>query len=402
MKESLVKNKTLKKTLSVLAFLMGVPSVYSAGEGYTLFKRISGTIPTPAQRQAIETLASQGNFSAIASMATQTEEFGYSTALRIAEEICNRNVQDLPYNDCSWTVTSGIVKDLDMRDVLFGDVLATSNTVTNPAPANNNNNHWAAISKTTNIQAAAVIGTQSGTYGFPAAQVGGYMTFRQNAQTDLNAGTNRAPWAKLSKYVLGKELKDTKSLAAPVDKINPDVTYYNSANGQTDQSCIGCHAQLDGFRSATAFHDFTNNRVTIGNAVVGKFPRAGTNTNNGFPAGMTNPSGFIPTNNAWVNNYFLYNNAAYQFRANPSRGLGTAEITSGTGLASMAKAVSETRAFSVNLARLVLDITCNAPDYTQFQSQLNEVADAVEDSGYNVKEAFAAASQIEGCIPSAI
>lgn len=398
-----MKNKTLKRVLTLTIIAAQAALAETASQGYNLFKRVAGTIPTPAQAQAIASLAAQGNMAGIVSMATQTEEFGNVTALSIAERICNR-VQDAPWNDCTFTVASGIVKDLDMRDVLWGNVLATSSTVPGQAPANNNNNHWNAISKTVNLQAAAIIGTQSGTYGLAPNVVGGVFTFRHLAEKHFNGGTNRSPWADASKYVLGLELKDTKSLAAPVDKIHPDVAYYNAVEPdpakRIDNSCIGCHAQMDAVNSAFAYHNFVNNRTTISVNVVDKFPRFGTGNNNGFPGGTPNPSGFVPTNDAW-SNYYL-NNAAYGFRADPSRGLGTAQVSAGNGVAAWAKAVSQTVAFKKQLARFVIDIACNKPDYTLIQAQLNEVADAIEESGYNMKEGFAAASQLEHCIPSSI
>ena len=214
-------------------------------------------------------------------------------------------------NDYSATVV-GLIRDgqtQDFRQVLYGDVIyrGANGLVTNYS--NSNNNHYEQLEALGPIAgdlsnpAILVADKQSivtaiGQANGPDATAG-IMTTRAGAMAFFSDGTNRAMFRFTLMNHMCTDLEPLKDVSRTPDHVRQDIS--RSPGGDSRiylNSCIGCHAGMDGMAGAFAYYewDYTSDK-TDGNLV---FTDGAVSAKH-----LINSSNFEPgyqmTDDSWVN-----------------------------------------------------------------------------------------------------
>jgi hypothetical protein len=208
-----------------------------------------------------------------------------------------------PLNDYSATVI-GLVRDgADFRRVLYDDVIYHG--VNNPAYSDSNNNHYEALEALGPIAgdlsnpAILVADTQSNVTGLPSTATAGIMTSRAGAMAFFSDGTNRAMFRFTLMNHMCTDLEPLKDVSRVPDRIRQDIS--RSPGGDSRiylNSCIGCHAGMDGMAGAFAYYEwnYTNDK-TDGNLV---FTDGAVSAKHLINAENFEP-GYQITDDSWVN-----------------------------------------------------------------------------------------------------
>ena len=153
-------------------------------------------------------------------------------------------------------------------------------------------------------------------------------------------------------------------------------------------SCVGCHAGMDGFAGAFAKYEFDETSGTLQyNQSSGKFDANGIALKNNINA--TNfPYGHITTDDSWIN--------YWRNGQNKLLGWGTVTLdenghSSGDGAKSLGMELANSRAFSTCQVKKAFKAVCfrDSSDYTADRSRVNAIATEFEGDGYNMKNVFA-------------
>lgn len=90
----------------------------------------------------------------------------------------------------------------------------------------------------------------------------GLFTTRSWASDFYSAGTNRRPWKGIIELLYCVNQTDTKTLFIPEDKVRRDVPRVQNGSVSIYQNtCRGCHAQMDPISNAFGLWDFVNNAI---------------------------------------------------------------------------------------------------------------------------------------------
>jgi hypothetical protein len=198
----------------------------------------------------------------------------------------------------------GLVRDgADFRRVLYDDVIYHG--VNNPAYSDSNNNHYEALEALGPIAgdlsnpAILVADTQSNVTGLPSTATAGIMTSRAGAMAFFSDGTNRAMFRFTLMNHMCTDLEPLKDVSRVPDRIRQDIS--RSPGGDSRiylNSCIGCHAGMDGMAGAFAYYEwnYTNDK-TDGNLV---FTDGAVSAKHLINAENFEP-GYQITDDSWVN-----------------------------------------------------------------------------------------------------
>ena len=214
-------------------------------------------------------------------------------------------------NDYSATVV-GLIRDgqtQDFRQVLYGDVIyrGANGLVTNYS--NSNNNHYEQLEALGPIAgdlsnpAILVADKQSivtaiGQANGPDATAG-IMTTRAGAMAFFSDGTNRAMFRFTLMNHMCTDLEPLKDVSRTPDHVRQDIS--RSPGGDSRiylNSCIGCHAGMDGMAGAFAYYewDYTSDK-TDGNLV---FTDGAVSAKHLINSRNFEP-GYQMTDDSWVN-----------------------------------------------------------------------------------------------------
>jgi len=304
-------------------------------------------------------------------------------------------------NDYSATVV-GLIRDQgDFRQVLHGDIIYRGATTLGINPySNSDNTHYEeleALGPVTgdlanpNILQGTITTpsvTQSVVTGLASSATAGVMTSRAGAMAFFSDGTNRAMFRFTMMNHLCTDLEPLKDVSRTPDRIRQDVS--RSPGGDSRiflNSCIGCHAGMDGMAGAFAYYewDYTNDK-TDGNLVF----------TNGVVSGkhLINPNNFAPgnimTDDRWVNYWRNGQNwlLGWGTAVNPdSKGNET-----GNGAKSLGQELANSDAFAQCQVDKVFESVClRGP--TEFYAQDRTVRDNIVTAfkstyNYNLREVF--------------
>ncbi len=299
-----------------------------------------------------------------------------------------------PLNDYTATVIGIIRDDIDFRQILFGDILYTSNASGLPAYSNSNNDHYEQIDLqklplSTSLQQT----TQSSVTGLSANATAGVLTSRQSAKAFLIDGTNRALFRfTLVNHFCG-DLEPLKDIERSADRIQQDVSRSPGGDSRIFRnSCYGCHAGMDPMTQALAYYDYQydvdadpegeNGRLTYnsegeldaetGTRVVSKYH------NNKFNF----PPGYITTDDSWIN----------YWRKGPNQLVGWDETLSGQG--NGAKSMGQELAYSQRFAQCQVEkvfenVCLRAPVDSNDRDQIAAMVSSLQANNYELKRTFA-------------
>ncbi len=214
-----------------------------------------------------------------------------------------------PLNDYSATIV-GMVRDrVDFREVLHGDIIYRgANGLDINTYSNDNNTHYEQLEDLGSVAgdlsngAILVRDTQSSVTAVGQANptaTAGIMTTRAGAMAFFSDGTNRAMFRFTLMNHLCTDLEPLKDISRTPDRIRRDVS--RSPGGDSRiflNSCIGCHAGMDGMAGAFAYYEwrYTSTKEDgrleyIDGVVSGKH--------------LINPDnfgqGYVITDDSWVN-----------------------------------------------------------------------------------------------------
>jgi hypothetical protein len=214
-----------------------------------------------------------------------------------------------PLNDYTATVIGLVRDDADFRRVLYDDVIYRGANGLVTAYSDSDNNHYEALEALGPVagdlsnNSILIADTQSNVTAVGlangAAATAGVMTSRAAAMAFFSDGTNRAMFRFTMMNYLCTDLEPLKDVSRTPDRIRQDIS--RSPGGDSRiylNSCIGCHAGMDGMAGAFAYYEWNyttdktdGNLMFTDGAVSAKHL---INSNNFAP-------GYQITDDSWVN-----------------------------------------------------------------------------------------------------
>ncbi len=184
------------------------------------------------------------------------------------------------------------------------------------------------------------------------------------------AGTNRRMVEYSFREFMCLPMSEYADASAPDDRVARDVT--RTPSGSVNlylTTCKACHGQMDGFRGAFAFLDFTNNGQRIGTTVVAKMNRNQTEF----------PQGFVTTDNSLINYATLGKNVDQ---------LGWRSALTANGMAGFGKMLADSRGFSRCMVERAFKRVCRRTPLSAETPLVRSLADQFETDGYHMRRMF--------------
>lgn len=297
-----------------------------------------------------------------------------------------------PLNDYTATIIGMIRDDEDFRQVLHGDIIYTANS--GPAYSNSNNDHYEAL-KNTDLSTLLERKTQSSVTGLPAAATAGIMTTRAAARSFFYKGTSRAMFRFTLMNHLCTDLEPLKDNTRTPDRVHQDVS--RSPGGDSRiylNSCVACHAGMDGFMGAYAYYDLVFNEDGDGNVIENTAQMVYTpgsvqakfliNENNFKP-------GHITTDDSWINYWRKGQNALLGWNNDyPGFQQNAKGNVIGDGAKTMGMELAYTDAFAQCQVKKAFQTVClrDPDDYSADKTEVNAIVADFKTDGYKMKNVF--------------
>jgi hypothetical protein len=391
--------------LSVLFFAFQVPASQAGparDKANTLFNRIAGIPPSPAQLDQMEELIEGGKWRDAAYVAIAAPSF-YNLTLKIfaSPKASVAKAIDVTLNDYIALVIGMVRDNVPFNEVLTTDryyigapglanVTAWAKSDNNGNPRYDRNDHYASLERQridlSDPENLISVSQSAPEYiGVPSA---GVITTRGFAAEYFSAGTNRRPFAVgLMDAYLCTPPEMYKDTIVPDSYVRRDVD--RAPGGESAEylnKCKGCHALQDPMTKAFAYFDFRNNAVAYtAGSVVGKVNR----NSNVFPTGAS------VTDDQWVNLFTTGKNAALGWRV-PE---GYSSYLNGTGHKSLGAVLAASKAFSRCTVKKVFQQVCLRAPASSDQAFIDRIVDAFESPQgtpavkYNLKHVYAEVSK---------
>ncbi len=346
--------------------------------------RLIGTSPTNAMLEEMEALVSQDRAVDAALLAIDNTLGGaggevppvnnpadtsfYNVTLKNFAAPWTNEDQSVfvPLNDYTATIIGMIRDGKDFHQILYGDILYVNGA---QAYSTSSNASYEALEQAgADLSDAAVLveSSQSAETGLPASATAGVITTRASSEAFFVAGTNRAMFRFTFLNHLCSDLEQLKDVSRVPDRVRRDAV--RSPGGDSRifmNSCIGCHAGMDGMLGAFAYYDFntTSNsldyRATTDdipnpdgapipnpNGVVNKFNHNETNFKYGY----------IQTDDSWINYWRNGQNSLLGWYNNTS--LDENGHTTGNGAKALGMELAHTDAFDSCQVKKVFKSIC--------------------------------------------
>ncbi len=210
-------------------------------------------------------------------------------------------------NDYTATII-GVVRDgHDFRRILYDDIVYVGNN--SPAYSMSSNAHYVALEALDpqgagNLSNPSILqqSTQSAvtSNAIPTTGAAGVMTTRAGARAFFPDGTNRAMFRFTLMNHLCTDLEPLKDVSRTPDRVRQDVS--RSPGGDSRiflNSCVGCHAGMDGMAGAYAYYDwvYPPNNIEAGQLVY----TPGSVTPKHLINENTFEDGYVTIDDSWVN-----------------------------------------------------------------------------------------------------
>lgn len=378
-----------------------------------IYERLTGTkLPadSPLVAQMVD-LLNKGDLAGAAQIATADPNFLNITVKLMALEMSTRDETiKTPLNDMVAGII-GVTRDqTDARELLTGDFYymgsGTGVRVGVVPDILLSNNHYADLESTrqnlaTNL--VRVTGQQvatSTTASVANPDPAGVLTSRAFMGAHALMGTNR----RLVEYTFREfacvPLNEWADTGASDARIGRDIDRFPAGDHMKFlTSCKGCHTVMDGFRGAFANWDFDglglkNSTVNTKGNTAADFTIAADA--NGVVTKMNRnntifPSGYITTNNSFINNAIRPADAAlFEWRGSAA---------SGNGVKAFGTVVANSRRFSQCMAKRVYKAVCRKElDPVASKDKLKAWGDEFEASGYKLKKLFETVATKPECL----
>ncbi|WP_444998097.1 hypothetical protein [Aliikangiella sp. IMCC44359] len=397
----LSSQKTVSHVIKCLAFGVIATLSFNASAGSReqakrIHDRLAGIPPSETVLNDMQASITANDAIAAAYTAMDNDAF-YSVTLKNWITPWTNEPQTVfaPLNDYTATVIGMIRDNVDIREMLHGDILYVGQSGSGlPAYSNSNNDHYAqmetrALPLSTTLEQA----TQSSVTGLESAATAGVLTSRASAKAFLIDGTNRALFRFTLINHLCDDLEPLKDIERAADKIRQDVS--RSPGGDSRifmNSCYGCHAGMDPMIQSFAYYNYQydvetdpdgdNGQLTYnsvgqtdsvtGTRVVSKY----------FNNNLNFPSGFVTPDDNWVN----------YWRKGPNQLIGWDQALPGSG--SGAKSMGQELAHSAKFARCQVkkvfsNVCLRNPVDAADRTQVDTMVASLIANGYQLKRTFA-------------
>lgn len=410
-------NTVWRKWASCLLITIGIISSASAVAGNReqakrMHDRLTGTIATNTMLDNMVALidGSQASYVLAAKEAIQNNPAFYNVTLKNFAAPWTSETQSVfvPLNDYTATVI-GLIRDSDVstkaaasalhdfHEVLSADVIYTGGGAVSPAFSASNNAHYAALERT-DLEATLVEAPQSSVTSLPSAATAGVITSRAAAEAFFSAGTNRAMFRFTLMNHLCTDLEPLKDVSRVPDKVRRDVS--RSPGGDSRifmNSCVGCHAGMDGMLKAYAYYDYNitsgaldykQDNTLIPNPDGADFPNP-NNVVSKFNHNETNfKYGYIATDDSWINYWRNGQNSLLGWYNNTVLD-GDGHAT-GAGAKSLGVELASTDAFDSCQVKKVFKAVClrDADDFSVDRDEVSRIAGIFKGDG-NMISVFA-------------
>ncbi len=394
-----------KVSLAFWLFVMVSQSVHADArtQSKQIHDRLTGIPPTQTVlNEMVTALAVDSSGRTAADIALQNDAF-YNVTLKNFSAPWTNEAQTVftPLNDYSATIIGMVRDEVDFRQVLYGDILYRGHTsLAISSYSISNNNHYQELEAlgpvTGNLADSDILvrQTQSEVTGFPPYSTAGVVTSRASARAFFLKGTNRSMFRFTFLNHLCTDLEQIKDNTRSPDRVRQDAS--RSPGGDSRiymNSCVGCHAGMDGLLGAQAYYDLQFNEDSNGNLIEDSAQMVYTpnsvqakyliNENNFQP-------GFITIDDSWVNYWREGQNALLGWNDGyPGFQQDVNGHVTGNGAKSMGMELAYSDAFAQCQVKKAFKAVClrDPDDYAADRGEVNNiVADFI--NGYNMKNVF--------------
>jgi len=378
-------------------------------EAQWMLERLTG-VKWPADTPALDDMANRiqaGDRVGAAEIAVSKPQFLNVTVKQMALKISSREeTVSEAFNDFT-AAFIGVTRDqTDARELLTGNFYYRGQTAANndlAADILGSNNHYLRLAELPNVGAALqrVEGQMIlQAPGVPVANPdpAGVLTSRAFLAAHAIAGTNRRLVEYTFREFMCSKIENFADTNASDARIGRDIG--RSPGGDPNKfqtSCKGCHTQMDGFRGAFAKWDFITNNGVAAASYLG----VTTGGNLNPPVALNNlvvlkmnrdrnpnifiefPSGYVSTNDSWVNNSNRSVNAT-RF------GWTGAYVAGGNGVKTFGNLIANSSRFTSCMAKRVWDSVCkyNLPEAEAETLYVQLGMKFASDNGYKLRELF--------------
>ncbi len=379
-----------------------------------IYERLTGTklpVDSPLIAQMVD-LLNKGDLVGASQIATADPNFYNITVKLMALEMSTRDETiKTPLNDMVAGFI-GVTRDArDARELLTGNFyyMGSGTGVRSdliPDLLLSNNHYDDLDTKHINLAANLVrvegqMIASSATTSAPNPDPAGILTSRAFMGAHALMGTNRRLLEYTFREFMCVPLNEWADTGASDARIGRDIDRFPAGDHMKFlTSCKGCHTVMDGFRGAFAKWDFDG--MGIKHSAVnargggGKFTIA--SDTNGVVTKMNKnntifPSGYIMTDDSFVNNAIRPNNASmFEWRGNSA---------GGNGVKGFGTVVANSRRFSQCMAKRVFQAVCRKDiDPIENRDKLKQWGDEFEASGYQLKKLFESVATKTECLGS--
>lgn len=351
-------------------------------QAYTIYSRISGVPPDAAILDTMVDKIKSGELVSAAMDAVESPSFYNTTLKNFVSPWTNedRNVF-VDLNDYTATVIGMIRDDVPFNTVLTADILYKGADGQGLRDyAHDNNNHYLDM-QNRNIDLSdpsqLIRTTQSSQAGsaLKTSETSGVITTRAAANAFFSGGTNRAMFRFTSLNYLCKDLEQLQDVTTPPNYIRQDVS--RSPGGDSLvflNSCIGCHAGMDGLSKAYAYYNWSDETERL------VFTPGNVQNKNLINSNVYR-FGYVTKDDKWENHWRHGTNGQIGWNGPSSKG---------EGLKSMNAELATTRQFSVCQVEKTFEKICLRPPTSGADKiAVNNIATIFEDNQYSMKRVFA-------------
>lgn len=396
--------KRFTSAIVATACMILYASTSSAGseeQAKRIYDRLAGVPPTQDVLDDMTALLDDGDGVNAALLAMDDEGFYSGTLKRIAAPWTNRD-QDpyVPLDDYIATYIGYVRDDLDIRGLLYDDLLYHAPGLGTPYSTANNNHYEQLESSGLNLKDELQGVAQTAVNGgIPAA---GIMTTRSAAKAFFVLGTNRAMLRFTLVNHLCIDLEQMEDPNGVVDRIRQDVSRSPGGNSELfTRGCAGCHIGMDPLAQAFAYYNYDLDTERMDYNAVAEFNAELEKYNPGLASyetrvqpkyhinGANFNSGYLTLSEDWENYWREGKNASLQWNWG-----GGSPADSGTGPSSMGRELANSYAFAQCKVKQVFKAVClrNPVDDTDQQFVQDLTVELKDLQGFGLRDTFAKAA----------
>jgi len=353
-----------------------------------LFSRINTVPPSAATLDALAAKITAGDARG-AAMDAINDPAGMFYNLTLKDAVSRWTTKDgsprIELNDYTTTVIGMVRDDVPFNTALSADLVYIADVAKAPGvPAYSlaNNAHFQFLDKAAASLKDVLIQVKqsSGTAALPVDATAGLMTTRGFAEGFIKAGTNRAAAAFTFATFLCHDMNKLADTTRPDFHVRRDVTRVPGGDSAVFRNkCAGCHAGMDALAGAFAYYDVIEGKTADTDVLAYTAGTVVTKMNHNSDQF---PDGYVTTDDSWVNNWLIGQNAA----------IGWKGAATGNGAKAFGTMLTATDAFPTCMAQRAVATMClHQPTTNAELAAVTKIAASFA-KDFNLKNAYADAA----------